>query len=51
MKDYNERMNTNEFYAVETFASTGTGNTYEDIENCSHFMINYNKEIKKRYTK
>lgn len=47
MKDYNERMNSNEFYAVETFASTGTGNTYEDIENCSHFMVNYNKEIKK----
>jgi methionyl aminopeptidase len=47
MKDYNERMKSDEFYAVETFASTGTGDTYEDIENCSHFMVNYNKEIKK----
>ena len=48
MKNYNERINSDEFYAVETFASTGTGNTYEDIEDCSHFMINYNKEIKKK---
>ena len=25
MKDYNERINTDEFYAVETFATTGSG--------------------------
>ena len=47
VKEYNKRMESNEFYAVETFATTGTGNTYEDIDNCSHFMINYNREIKK----
>lgn len=47
VKEYNKRMESNEFYAVETFATTGTGDTYEDIDNCSHFMINYNKEIKK----
>lgn len=47
IKDYNKRINSDEFYAVETFATTGTGNTYEDINDCSHFMINYNKEIKK----
>jgi len=47
VKEYNKRMESNELYAVETFATTGTGNTYEDIDNCSHFMINYNREIKK----
>ncbi len=47
IKDYTKRMSSDEFYAVETFATTGTGNTYEDIEDCSHFMVNYNKEIKK----
>ena len=26
---------------METFASTGTGDTYEDNKNCSHFMIDY----------
>ena len=41
---YNERIKENEFYAVETFASTGTGQTYEDIKNCSHYMINYKTE-------
>tara|TARA_Y100000591_G_C21826573_1_gene697029 strand:+ start:409 stop:1425 length:1017 start_codon:yes stop_codon:yes gene_type:complete len=48
IKDYNKRINSNEFYAVETFATTGSGLTYEDTENCSHFMINYNKEITKK---
>lgn len=43
---YNERIKEGEFYAVETFASSGTGDTYEDNKNCSHFMIDYknNKE-------
>ena len=38
---YKERIKEGEFYAVETFASTGTGDTYEDNKNCSHFMIDY----------
>lgn len=38
---YNERIKEDEFYAVETFATTGKGETYEDKKNCSHYMINY----------
>ena len=38
---YNERIKEGEFYAVETFSSSGTGDTYEDNKNCSHFMIDY----------
>lgn len=41
---YNERIKEGEFYAVETFASSGTGETYEDIKNCSHYMIDYKNE-------
>ena len=41
---YKERIKEDEFYAVETFASNGTGETYEDLKNCSHFMINYKNE-------
>ena len=48
VENYKERVNSDEYYAVETFATTGTGLTYEDNDNCSHFMINYNREIKKR---
>jgi methionyl aminopeptidase len=40
--NYPERMLEGEYYAVETFASTGTGITSEGIP-CSHFMIDYNK--------
>jgi len=47
LKDYTKRISENEFYAVETFATTGSGLTYEDTNNCSHFMINYKKDIKK----
>ena len=47
LKDYNKRITTNEFYAVETFATTGTGETYEDINDCSHYMINYTNNFKK----
>lgn len=47
LKDYNKRITSNEFYAVETFATTGTGDTYEDLEDCSHFMINYMNNFKK----
>ena len=31
------RMEENEFYAIETFGSTGRGEVYEDME-CSHYM-------------
>ena len=48
MKDYNKRIDTEEFFAVETFATTGNGLTYEDNNDCSHFMINYNKKIDKK---
>lgn len=47
LKDYNKRINSNEFYAVETFATTGTGETYEDVNDCSHYMINYTNNLKK----
>ena len=47
VKDYNERICEDEFYAVETFATTGSGLTYEDNDDCSHFMVNYKKDIKK----
>ena len=47
MKDYDKRIEEEEFFAVETFATTGNGLTYEDDNDCSHFMINYKKDIKK----
>lgn len=47
MKDYNKRINNDEFYAVETFATTGSGLTYEDSDNCSHYMINYINKFQK----
>ena len=47
LNDYKKRIDTNEFYAVETFATTGSGETYEDIEDCSHYMINYTNNFKK----
>ena len=47
LKNYNKKITSNEFYAVETFATTGTGETYEDIDDCSHYMINYTNNFKK----
>ena len=44
IENYNERVKENEFYAVETFATTGNGLTYIDNNNCSHYMIDYNKK-------
>lgn len=35
------RMEENEFYAVETFGTTGRGHVIEDME-CSHYMKNFN---------
>lgn len=37
MPGYNVRMEENEFYAIETFGSTGKGSVEEDME-CSHYM-------------
>ena len=36
--NYPVRMEENEFYAVETFVSTGTGRTSDGME-CSHYMV------------
>ena len=44
VKEYNERVKEDEFYAVETFATTGNGLTYVDDNDCSHYMIDYNKK-------
>jgi len=41
---YNKRIKEDEYYAVETFSSTGKGDTYEDNRNNSHYMINYKKK-------
>jgi methionyl aminopeptidase len=35
-----EKMEEGEFYAIETFATTGKGYVVEDME-CSHYMKNY----------
>lgn len=35
------RMEEGEFYAIETFGSTGKGYVHEDLE-CSHYMKNFN---------
>ena len=34
------KMEENEFYAIETFGSTGKGIIHEDLE-CSHYMRDY----------
>ena len=33
-------MEENEFYAIETFGSTGKGYVHDDME-CSHYMLDY----------
>jgi methionine aminopeptidase len=33
-------MEEGEFFAIETFGSTGNGQVYEDME-CSHYMKNF----------
>tara|TARA_B100001758_G_C18400292_1_gene608575 strand:+ start:1455 stop:2408 length:954 start_codon:yes stop_codon:yes gene_type:complete len=43
--EYNERMLEGEYYAIETFASTGKGSAREGHE-CSHYMLNYNVDYK-----
>lgn len=38
--DQTTRMEDHEFFAIETFGSTGKGYVHEDME-CSHYMKNY----------
>lgn len=35
------KMEEGEFYAIETFGSTGKGHVHEDLE-CSHYMKQFN---------
>ena len=43
--NYPVRMEENEFYAVETFPTTGSGRTNFDLE-CSHYCINTDRIVK-----
>ena len=38
-QEYNKKMEENEFFAIETFGSTGRGHVHEEGE-CSHYAIN-----------
>ncbi|GBP42014.1 Methionine aminopeptidase 2 [Eumeta japonica] len=38
------RMEENEFYAIETFGSTGRGQVHDDMD-CSHYMKNYDQQF------
>jgi methionyl aminopeptidase len=40
-REMNVKMEEGEFYAIETFGSTGKGFIHEDME-CSHYMRNWN---------
>lgn len=45
----NIRMEEGEFYAIETFASTGSGNcTMRNLNCCSHFMLNEDDNFSKK---
>jgi methionyl aminopeptidase len=48
MDNYHEKMKEGELYAIETFASTGTGNVIERGD-CSHYMVDYKNEKKKNF--
>jgi methionyl aminopeptidase len=43
--NYPLRMKEGEYYAIETFSSTGSGMTKE-MGDCSHYMIDYSKDYK-----
>ena len=44
-------LEENEFYAIETFGSTGKGHVHDDME-CSHYMKNFDAgHIPLRYVK
>lgn len=48
----NVRMCEGEFYAIETYASTGDGNCkMRNIEECNHFMMNDNIKMSKQMKK
>lgn len=38
------KMEENEFYAIETFGSTGRGVVHDDME-CSHYMKNFDEQF------
>ncbi|KAL4710576.1 hypothetical protein ACJJTC_008978 [Scirpophaga incertulas] len=38
------RMEENEFYAIETFGSTGRGQVHDDMD-CSHYMKNFEQQF------
>jgi methionyl aminopeptidase len=38
------KMEENEFFAIETFGSTGKGYVHDDME-CSHYMLNFDANI------
>lgn len=38
------KMEENEFFAIETFGSTGKGYVHDDME-CSHYMLNFDADI------
>lgn len=38
------KMEEGEFYAIETFGSTGKGQVHDDV-NCSHYMKNFDKSF------
>lgn len=45
----NNRMEESEFYAIETFASTGGGNCImKNLNCCSHFMLNEDQNFNKK---
>lgn len=37
------RMEEDEFYAIETFGSTGRGQVHDDMD-CSHYMKDFDKQ-------
>jgi methionyl aminopeptidase len=49
----NSKMEEGEVYAIETFATTGDGNMTQDnnLENCSHFMLNGDCKSKRFFKK
>jgi len=40
------KMEENEFYAIETFGSTGKGHVHDDME-VSHYMLNFDADIQR----
>jgi len=42
------KMEENEYYAIETFGSTGKGRVHDDMD-CSHYMKDYEVHEEKRY--